>query len=83
MPALEAIDWINAGSGILKSALSGGSTPPAGPAISSATQNESFNTSGWTVATGKGSASGANTGYMGYAALGVALVLGILWIRHK
>lgn len=79
MPALE---WINAGSGLLK-ALDGGAPAPAGPAISSATQNESFNTSGWTVATGTANASGANTSHIGYAALGVALVLGIMWIRHK
>lgn len=81
MPFEAALPWFQAASPILSKALGGGA--PAGPAISSATQNESFNTSGWTVATGKSQATGTPSNYIAYAALAVALVLGIKWLKHR
>ncbi len=72
------LGWFSAASGLIGAAAAG--PAPAGPAISSARSDSLFNSSGWTVATGSGKASGTVLPWYVYALAGLAI---IAWYKKK
>jgi hypothetical protein len=75
------LDWFKAASPLLSSVLGGGGQPPNTAISSSGLNNSSpFDSSNWTVATGKASASAQVVPWYVYGLAGLAL---FLWYKHK